>query len=209
MKKLFSAFVLAMALFTGASAQKSKSEFFIQGGLPTMTGTTVNTPTSVSVDIDFYGFGVGMNTYQPFSQKTPLYFMAGLNFKYGHSKTDAPILASSYLQLRLPLGLMYSAEICKGVSIEPYAGFNLSYFLMGNTRVGGYGYRNTQSSESWFPEAKRFNKGYQFGLNVEITQLVLGVEYEHDLSVFGTGEIENAKVDYKWHSVTFKLGFRF
>ena len=80
---------------------------------------------------------------------------------------------------------------------------------MGNTRVGGYGYRNTQSSESWFPEAKRLNKGYQFGLNVEITQLVLGVEYEHDLSVFGTGKIENAKVDYKWHSVTFKLGFRF
>lgn len=207
MKKLFTVFALAMALCTGASAQKK--EFFIQGGLPTMTGTTVNTPTSVSVDIDFYGFGVGMNTYQPFSQKTPLYFMAGLNFKYGHSKTDAPILASSYLQLRLPLGLMYSAEICKGVFIEPYAGFNLSYFLMGNTRVGGYGYRNTQSSESWFPEAKRFNQGYQFGVNVDLNQLVLGVEYEHDLSVFDSDNEEGLKVDYKWHAVTFKLGFRF
>ena len=207
MKKLFTVFALAMTMCIGASAQKSKSEFFFQGGFPTMSGTIVNTP--YSEDAGFYCLGAGINTYQPFSQKTPLYFMAGLNFKYGHSKTDAPILASSYLQLRLPIGLMYSAEICKGVSIEPYAGFNLSYFLMGNTRVGGYGYRNTQSSESWFPEAKRFNKGYQFGLNVEITQLVLGVEYEHDLSVFGTGKIENAKVDYKWHSVTFKLGFRF
>ena len=76
MKKLFSAFVLAMALFTGASAQKH--EFFFQGGFPTMSGTIVNTP--YSEDAGFYCLGAGINTYQPFSQKTPLYFMAGLNF---------------------------------------------------------------------------------------------------------------------------------
>ena len=104
---------------------------------------------------------------------------------------------------------MYSAEVCKDISIEPYAGFNFSYFLMCNSKNEGYGYRYTQSSVDWFPAATRFNKGYQFGLNVELNQLVLGVEYEHDLSVFYTEKDDDVKFDYKWHSVTFKLGFRF
>ena len=77
-----------------------------------MTGTMVNTPTSISEDIDFYGFGVEMNTYQPFSQKTPIYFMAGLNFTYGHTQGDVPIPSTSFALLRLPLGVMYSAEVC-------------------------------------------------------------------------------------------------
>ena len=64
---------------------------------------------------------------------------------------------------------------------------------MCNSKNEGYGYRYIQSSVDWFPAATRFNKGYQFGLNVELNQLVLGVEYEHDLSVFYTEKDDDVK----------------
>jgi len=206
MKKLFAAFALAMAMCTGASAQKS--EFFFQGGLPTLTGSTSIPPVTYSADFEFYDLGLGMNSYLPFSQKTPFYFMIGMNFMYGHTQSDARIPTSYYTLLRLPLSLMYSCEVNKNISIEPYAGLNFSYFLTGDSKQEGR-YIVTQSSVSWFPHAKRFNQGYQFGVNVDLNQLVLGVEYEHDLSVFDSDNEEGQKVDYKWHAVTFKLGFRF
>ena len=210
MKKLFSAIVLATALFTNASAQKH--EFYVLCDLPTASTYSTNSPVKFNLDMDFSSLGIGYNYIKPISETDPWNCIFGFNFQYGQLRNTIDVGGSAYLsdaeftKMQIPLSLMYAIEVGTNVTIEPYAGLDASYYFSGNdvsTLVG------KTIKEEWFPGSNRMTLGYHIGANLAIKKLVLGFEYQHDLTKFDSRELDGVKIEQKWFSYNFKLGYRF
>ena len=210
MKKLFSALALAMAMCTSVFAQRN--EVYVLCDFPTVSSYSTNSPVKVNIDFDFVSIGAGYNRIVSISAVNPWNCMFGMNFQYGRMRGDCELVEGAavedavFTRMQIPVSLMYAAELGTNVTLEPYAGLDVTYYFSGEDRYVLVGRR---AIEKWFPGSRELNVGYHFGANLAISKIVLGFEYQHDLTTFDSSTTQGINVEQKWHSYNFKFGYRF
>lgn len=127
-----------------------------------------------------------------------------------------------FMSLYVPINLSYRLSLNDQISIMPYLGLKARFNISGTMDMyyeeelsGGISdYDDDEESFSWFDDgdmeewfddeidpAKRFQLGWQIGMNVELNNFILGVNYGSDL-----GEILE---DCKFKTTSLSIGYKF
>lgn len=149
------------------------------------------------------------------SQSIPLYFDFGINFNYDYySDEDKFIKSSNLFQLAIPLQVEYRLPVGNSFHISPYLGLvaRINIFGDGKHKVANVNNRGkvtyTEKSVNYFDKDdmggsdftwKRFQLGWNIGVNLDIKKFTIGLSY-------GTDFMEISK---KCKSSTFKVGIGF
>lgn len=154
------------------------------------------------------GFGVSQNYPMFIETGANLFFGAGtqsysVNFEYyGYSYSLDIVNTFMMASLSVPANFAYRVQINDFFSIKPYAGINAKVNLLGKFYATSADetsdWEDLYSGEgSW----NRFQIGWQFGVDFEIANVVIGLSY-------GTDFIPAFNNDnYKVNSSTFDLRF--
>lgn len=202
MKKLFMVLSLAFAGLTNANAQSN--ELYINYSPVTLT-TKASVPGARN-DLSVSGKGNSVSAgYNYLSKKNNMvYLVFGGKLSYLWDEENG--LKEKCVRCQFPLNLKLSLELANSLKIEPYAGFNGSYFISYN--ISGYDSYGRKQSISLFDYDgyNRFGLGWQVGADINVNGLILGVGYAKDFTNFvSVGDDASCK----WSSVDFKLGVRF
>ena len=129
---------------------------------------------------------------------------------------------TKFMSLSIPLNLAYRLSVSDNFAIKPYAGlkgrFNLSlvetlkqevevrpdYYDLSDSEEDSYDmFDKDDMEELWGAreKAKRFQLGWQIGLDMEINNFIVGVAYGADM-----GEIID---DWQFKTTTLSLGIKF
>lgn len=177
--------------------------------------------------IDFTGISVGYNKYTSISQSTPLFLEYGAALQYSWNSEEDDDITTKYnlFSAKVPVNISYVFAIPNSkISIAPFAGVNLRFNLLGNRKFevdGLEGYEDefwdAMEDEYGIKEEanlfdkddmgskdatwKRFQIGWQIGVNVNFQKAYLGVSYGSDFT-------EIVK-DCKMKTTSITLGYKF
>ncbi len=227
MKRLLIVVTAALALCNSALAQNR--EVFLTFSPATLT-TDVTTTTTSTATTGIPGAGgtsvaarftssyptISAGYNQSFSMSSdvtvPVSLVVGGKFACGWNSENST--SSSYGRLQIPVSIRYDITAKENFNVEPYFGLNASYFLFGSTSING-------TSSSWFngEDTRRFNVGWQFGVNLVYKNYVLGVGYENDLTSFASSTSSTTDATAQtvttiqskgvWSQFDIKIGYRF
>ena len=184
MKKLFVA-LCALSLTFTAKAQENISE--------SVTSTTSTATTSafdsygmwyvqydgISIDkLDLTGISVGFSGVGPISKNSsaPFSYELGLEFQYAFgSKNDYDYTMYSF---KVPLSFGYHYAVNENVTIAPYAGVHIRWYLGGKMKNDDYDldyelFDDGDDGCDW----KSFQIGWQIGARAVFKKVTLGVSY--------------------------------
>lgn len=178
-------------------------------------------------DLDFTGVSVGFNKYTSISQSAPLFLEYGAALQYSWNSEEEDDITTKYnmFSAKIPVNVTYAFAIPNSkITIAPYAGLNLRLNLFGNRKyeVDGLGSYEDEFWEEMEEEYgikqeanlfdkddmghkdatwKRFQIGWQIGVNVNFQKAYLGVSYGSDFT-------EIVK-DCKMKTTSITLGYKF
>ena len=155
------------------------------------------------------------------TERAPIFLETGALFQY--AKVDnvdvymGKDVRSEYSlgYLSVPVYLGYHFNIGEtGLSVAPKVGLAAYYNMLANFDVM---MKDKTFDIDWFDDAnaKRFNIGWQVGLDVAFKKLVLAVTYGQDFNNFidnTTVAVGNAELDFKeskWKRFNISIGYRF
>ena len=211
---------MMLALFTWVcTIASAQSDFFPYGKNSFMIGYA-NLAAENSED-PVHGARLSYAHIFELSESVPVFFEAGALFQYAmmdgvdvfQGKGIRTEFSLGYLSVPLNVGYQFNIGET-GLSIAPKAGLNVVYNVLANYDVK----MNDKTFElNWFDDvnAKRFNIGWQAGVDVAFKQLVLGVVYGQDFSSFvKDGKVTIGQTDFpieesKWKRFCVSLGYRF
>lgn len=227
-KNIFATAILA-AVCTSASAQfaSSTSGATATNDVSTDGWSSVYVqynPSTLAADkgddFDFTGLTIGFSKAFSISQSKPLFLEAGAVLQYSWYSEDVEYYyeddyyyeefdASEKINLftlKVPVNLTYVFNLPNsGISIAPYAGINFRYNISGKYKI-----EDEDEDLNIFDEDdmghkdatwKRFQIGWQIGVNVNFQKAYLGVSYGSDFT-------EIVK-DCKMKTTSITLGYKF
>ena len=161
--------------------------------------------------MSFNGISLGFNHAFALSRTIPIYMETGIGAQYSfktekmkddYGKAEDKL---TFVSAKVPLNLAYKVDVPNSsFSIIPYAG------LTGRLNISAkekYKYNQKEETADLFDDdeveetMKRFQLGWQIGINFKISSLVLGASYGADFS-----EIFE---DVKIHTTSVTLGVSF
>ena len=178
-------------------------------------------------ELDFTGISVGFNKYTSISQSMPLFLEYGVAGQYSWNSEEEDEITIKYNvgSIKAPVNVSYVFNLPNSnISIAPYAGLNLRFNLWGNRKfeVDGLGdyedyfWEEMEDEYGIKEEAnlfdkddmgskdatwKRFQIGWQIGVNVNFEKAYLGLSYGSDFT-------EIVK-DCKMKTTSITLGYKF
>lgn len=155
-------------------------------------------------DLDFTGFTFGFNRAISLSSSTPLFIEVGgaltyayysededygydydYDYDYGYDY-DGTEYKVNVWSLKVPVSLTYDWQVADKISILPYAGLTFRYNLAGKYKVEYDGdeidanlFDDDEMGDSAF---KRFQIGWQIGVNAKFNKFLVGLSYGSDFS---------------------------
>ena len=211
MKRIFIALLMS-ALFVNADAQR-KNELY--GTIsPASLNVTTNGFTK-SKSNNYIGMNFGYNRFFNFNETSKFKLVLGgrificacdVKDDYKRQNSDVDFATESFVKLQVPVALKYVIDINEKFSIEPYAGFYMSYCVSATDDVKYSS--STVSYDLYDDKELDFNRseiGGHLGCDLRIKRFVLGVSYNAAFTDFTS----LSGVDMKWSGLDFKCGFRF
>lgn len=188
-------------------------------------------------DLKMNGFTAGYLHGFSLSEKLPLFLEVGGNIQYFMGKVDSEIeeydpyydvfyvteTKSKYslLSLNIPVNLAYKFSFADNtLGVTPFVGLNFRANLMGKEKrepssTGGSESTDynlfDDSTENGMGDAawKRFQVGFNAGVNLNYKAFSLGVYYTADFMPISKPKDENKEVKYNVGITTISLGFLF
>lgn len=184
-------------------------------------GTNFNIKTDWGELDDFYdlkGFTLGYARGISLSEEIPIFLEVGSQINYGtHSESeedeDESIkVRTNLLTLAVPVTFVGKLSFSNGIYLAPYLGIHFDVNLLFNDKTKySYSYRGDSGSEteteSYFEEDgwKRFQMGFQSGLNVGYKKFNLGIGYRGNfMPIYKEGGIK-----IKTGGLVVALGYNF
>ena len=187
-------------------------------------------------DLKMNGFTAGYLHGFSLSEKLPLFLEVGGNIQYFMGKVDSEIehydpyydydyveeTKSKYslLSLNIPVNLAYKFSFADNtLGVTPFVGLNFRANLMGKLK-STYSYMEGSESTdcSLFDDSmdkmgddawKRFQVGFNAGVNLNYKAFSLGVYYTADFMPISKLKDENKEIKYNVGITTISLGFSF
>ncbi len=166
------------------------------------------------------GGSIGYNKAFSLSPKTPLFLESGLGLQYCYDSASLEInefqskIKFHLLSLKAPINLVYRISFPNGkIHLLPFAGFTLRGNLIAKAKikakVGNMKeeesinlFNDPANSEIEYNQFKRFQIGWNVGLNAEIGKhFVVGLSYGKDFNEIAT--------EVKVATTSLTLGYRF
>lgn len=194
MKKFrFMLVALLMCVATGASAQFANSS---KGGSTSSSWQGFRfsyLPMSIE-DLDMTGLSLGYVKSFGVAKQIPLFLEVGGNLLYGFDDTEG--VKTKVMAVNIPVNFGYKYDFNEKVSIYPHIGLNFRVNAMGKME-----YEDEDIDFFDDLDAKRFNVGFNVGVNCHISNFMVGVGYETDFTEY----MEECKVS----SPVISVGFNF
>ncbi len=176
-------------------------------------------------ELDFNGFSIGYNKAFSVSNSIPLFVETGIGLQLSFYSEEESFEVEDYDgyysyttsydvedkvfmgSAKIPVNVMYKWDVPNSkISIAPYAGLNFRVNIGANRTIS---YGDEEEEYDLFDEDdmgednawKRFQAGWQIGVNAYLNKLVLGVSYGSDFSEIA----EDCKI--KTTSVTLGICF--
>lgn len=191
--------ILAVALLTVAATANAQ---FSNAGKSSQSAASASSYSSVYVQYDmgtfsvsddgysssqsgWNGFSVGYTQGSSISTDMPLFLEYGAAFKYlsKSDKEDGVKASIDLATIKVPVNIAYRFAMPNGkFTVAPYAGANAKFHIFGNEKLS---YKDESESASLFDgddAAKRFQLGFQIGVNVDFGSAYVGVSYSKDIT---------------------------
>ncbi len=165
------------------------------------------------------GFTVGYSSVEPLQGNLPLFLECGVEASYSYiSEEDEEDYYSwkesmSYLNLAIPVNVIYEYALNDMITLAPYAGLSAKYGLSFKEKYEVEYDGDTESEEySLYDEDEmgdyaltRFLFGCQYGLNIHIqNKYIVGIKWQNDITEISKEE----ELKFK-NSAAITLGIRF
>jgi len=143
----------------------------------------------------------------------PVYFEYGLSAQWtflNDSEGEDYNVSTNYVGVKVPVNLLYKYDIPQTkIAIAPYAGLNLTGYVVGSTTIK---YGDTKESYSYFSKddmgdekLNRINVGWQIGARAYVNDIFVGIAYEGPIThLYKEG---NTKVNFNLINITLGLAF--
>lgn len=165
---------------------------------------------------NFNTFTAGYNRGIQLGENSPVYFVPGVNFVYmtkcqgnGQQYTTRKNNGYNIFGTGVPVNFMYHVAISKAWSFEVNAGLNAMYYWTSSVRRDGMEeidiFCRTDSQKYKFPQAKRFNAGWQGGIKFQVSKVYFGMQYTQDITKF----MRDDDGSFRWRGFDFMVGIRF
>ena len=126
------------------------------------------------------------------SKSVPLFLGVGTNLRYSHSEKGIIMKGiednakSDFMSLTVPVNSFYKYTFSNidGMALFPYFGLHLSANLFGTSEVNNIKYNHFKDDGFIIEKAKRFQLGWQVGVDVHYKMLCLGIGYFGDLTEY-------------------------
>ncbi|MBP5478494.1 MAG: hypothetical protein J6Y15_03940 [Bacteroidaceae bacterium] len=209
MKRIVIALFMS-ALFVNTNAQR-KNEIYGTISPSTLTASSSGYKESQNYFGMNFGYNRMFNLGEASNFKLVLggrVFVCGCDIKDDYRKHGANVdeATEMYVKLQVPVALKYVIDLNEKFSIEPYAGFYMSYCVSATQEI-----ENSSSHTSYdlYDEKdlklNRAEFGGHIGCDLRIKRFVLGLGYNAAFTDFTS--LEGG--DLKWSGIDFKCGFRF
>ncbi len=180
-------------------------------------------------DLKMNGFTAGYLHGFSLSEKLPLFLEVGGNIQYFMGKQDSEIVHDnlyieeteskySLLSLNIPVNLAYKLSFADNtLGVTPFVGLNFRANLMGKGKTES-AYRSQSKDCSLFDDStdgmgdaawKRFQVGFNAGVNLNYKAFSLGVYYTADFMPISKAKVENKEEKLNVGITTISLGFSF
>ncbi|MBE6340074.1 MAG: hypothetical protein E7069_04980 [Bacteroidales bacterium] len=180
------------------------------------------------------GFGLGFIKGIELSKTKPLFLELGANANFLFKKADYSegedyklTTKYSFLNLAIPVNLAYRIKVSDAFSIQPFAGLNLKFNLLGKCKnefeEDSYSFESEadffsdkysegefSDGDSYFggDKAKRFQLGLNVGCGFNISKLYIGYTFQPDLTNYAEIKAdETYKVKTRSNVITIGLNF--
>lgn len=152
------------------------------------------------------GATVGLIYGNRLTQSMPLFLESGFKMTWltRSDSEDGLDAKFNYLNLAIPVNLVYKFAVTDAISINPYAGLNLKVNLVAKEK---YEYDGESESYSYFDKDdvedtwNRFQVGANIGVGINFKSLYLGYNFNPDFM-----EIAK-KVKYPSHTISLGVNF--
>lgn len=197
MKKFFALAVMALAV---AGVAKADDEIADYNRVAVSYDNTYYHNNWKESDANWSTNGFGLNYIHGFklSSSMPMFIELGGNIDfmfYSDSEKDEGITYTDRIQdinLQVPVNYTYRFNVADNFSIAPYLGLNFKLHLLTQERgeVKGHGVNEKSDWVSFFDKDKvgegykRFQMGWQVGVNFQYTKFSLGIQYGTDFIPF-------------------------
>lgn len=209
MKRIVIALFMS-ALFVNTNAQR-KNEIY-----GTISPTTLTASSSgYKESQNYFGMNFGYNRFFNFGEASNFkfvlggrVFVCGCDIKDDIRKqgVNADEATEMFVKLQVPVALKYVIDLNEKFSIEPYAGFYMSYCVSATQEIEN---SSSHTSVDLYDEKvlklNRAEFGGHLGCDLRIKRFVLGLGYNAAFTDFTS--LEGG--DLKWSGIDFKCGFRF
>ena len=181
-------------------------------------------------DLKMNGFTAGYLHGFSLSEKLPLFLEVGGNIQYFMGKQDGEIVHNdlyvektkskySLLSLNIPVNLAYKLSFAANtLGVTPFVGLNFRANLMGKQKIEAT-YSSQSMDCSLFDDStetamgdaawKRFQVGFNAGVNLNYKAFSLGVYYTADFMPISKAKVENKEEKLNVGITTISLGFSF
>lgn len=172
MKKGILSTMLLLAAVSGASAQDYDKVSLSYDNTKYAINASVGAITTNS-DMQLNGLGVGY--VHGFGVHKNLFVEAGANLNFlAGSKNQ---VSMQNFNATIPVNVVYSFPITKGVTITPYAGLNAKANIVTRGKANDEKWANYHDGDAAY---NRFQAGWQAGFRINYDNYFLGVEYGTD-----------------------------
>ena len=192
MKKGLMTLVAFLLTSIGVSAQDSNGWSYV---FASYNPLTAKIDVQGADDISITAFSAGYGRTFALSKGTPLYVDGAVAVQYGFKNdfNDIDDLNFTMVSAKIPVSLLYCYKIPNSsVSLMPYAGFTLRGNIIGKFKYTGgskdktfdvFDKKDMEEMEMLDGKAwSRFQVGWQLGLKVRISDVLLGLQYGSDMS---------------------------
>lgn len=147
--------------------------------------------------------GLGYNYIRRWREDSNMAIVFGAKAFYGRSKStiNSQTVKEHFVRFQIPLSLKYVFMTKRNLGIEPYAGADASYFLIGKSKMGNTKYDWFKTYNILIKSVNRAHFGLHAGIDFSWSCMALGLKYQRDLTDFGAGE--------HFSMLEFKLAYRF
>ena len=134
-------------------------------------------------------------------KNVPLYIESGIGLTYAGGEIDDTRTTLNTFSLNIPVNIGFCHHINSTISLSPFIGIALQGNLFGNYKYGDESYNLFDKNEMGGMAMKRFNAGWQAGLNVSFYDFNITGSYGKDFNeIIGDG---------KWCIPKLSVGFNF
>lgn len=208
---VFAALLICSAAFAQSyMPQDSYEEVYVKyaiKGLKGLEGTeNVHNFNSYSV-----GYAHGMQIVED----VPVFFAAGVEFQYITKYTKNDFFETrkhngyNFFGTGIPVNFIYMVPLNNSIHFEVNGGINAMYYWTSSFREDGMDeydvFCRTDSHTYDFPQAHRFQAGWNAGVGFQFAHVRVGIQYNQDFTKLMNGD----DVKNRFRSLDFTVGWRF